>query len=53
MPILRGRVGYRVLHPLYDVSAMNWNPERGVVVDLFRPEQTASEEFLRSPISMS
>jgi len=51
MPILRGRVGYRVLHPLYDVSAMSWNPEAGVVIDLFRPEQTNDAEFLKSPIS--
>jgi adenylate cyclase len=51
VPILRGRVGYRVLHPLYDVSAMSWNPEQGVEIDLFRPDQSASEEFLRSPIN--
>jgi adenylate cyclase len=52
MPILRGQVGFRVLHPLYDASSMNWNPERGVVVDHFRPDQSAdvNEEFLRSPI---
>jgi adenylate cyclase len=51
MPILRGRVGYRVLHPLYDVSAMSWSSEQGVEIDLFRPDQSASEEFLRSPIN--
>src|SRR5471030_2557897 len=52
MPILRGQVGFRVLHPLYDASSMNWNPERGVVVDHFRPDQSAdvNEEFLHSPI---
>jgi adenylate cyclase len=51
MPILRGRVGYRVLHPLYDVSAMSWSPEQGVEIDLFRPDQSSNEEFLRSPIN--
>ena len=24
MPILRGRVGFRILHPLYDAGTMNW-----------------------------
>ncbi|HEX3939133.1 MAG TPA: adenylate/guanylate cyclase domain-containing protein [Xanthobacteraceae bacterium] len=51
MPILRGRVGYRVLHPLYDVSAMSWSPENGVAVDLFRPDQSNTDEFLRGPIN--
>ena len=26
MPILRGQAGFRVLHPLYDASSLNWNP---------------------------
>jgi adenylate cyclase len=50
IPILRGQVGFRILHPLYDVSALNWNAERGVVVDQFRPDAIGSEEYLRSPI---
>jgi adenylate cyclase len=50
MPILRGQVGFRVLHPLYDASILNWNAERGVVADHFRPEQSGNEEFRRSPI---
>jgi adenylate cyclase len=51
MPILRGQVGFRILHPLYNASTLNWNAERGVVVDHFRPEQSGSEQFLRSPIA--
>ena len=51
MPILRGQVAFRILHPLYDASTMNWNAERGVVVDLFKPDDSGSERFLRSPIS--
>jgi adenylate cyclase len=50
MPILRGQVAFRVLHPLYDASAMNWNAERGVVVELFRPGDRDDEQFLRSPL---
>ena len=50
MPILRGQVGFRILHPLYDASTMNWNAERGVVVDHFKPDDSGSEQFLRSPI---
>jgi adenylate cyclase len=50
MPILRGQVTFRILHPLYDASTLNWNVERGVVVDNFRPDDGGSEQFLRSPI---
>ncbi|MGO9700522.1 MAG: adenylate/guanylate cyclase domain-containing protein [Xanthobacteraceae bacterium] len=50
MPILRGQVSFRVLHPLYDASALNWNAARGVVAELFRPEDSNSEQFLRSPM---
>ena len=46
MPILRGQVSFRVLHPLYDASSLNWNAERGVVAELFRPEDSGSEQFL-------
>jgi adenylate cyclase len=51
MPILRGQVAFRILHPLYDASTMNWIAERGVVVDHFKPDDSGSERFLRSPIS--
>jgi adenylate cyclase len=50
MPILRGQVAFRVLHPLYDASTLTWNAERGVVIEHFRPEQSGQEQFLRSPI---
>src|SRR5580693_3738354 len=49
-PILRGQVAFRVLHPLYDAAILNWNAERGVVADFFRPEESGQEQFLRSPI---
>ena len=38
MPVLRGQVAFRVLHPLYDARTLTWNTERGVVVEHFRPE---------------
>jgi len=50
MPILRGQVAFRILHPLYDASTLNWNTERGVVVDHFRPEESGQDRFLRSPM---
>jgi adenylate cyclase len=50
LPVLRGQVAFRVLHPLYDASTLNWNAERGVVVEHFRPEQSGQDQFLRSPI---
>jgi|SRR5579862_711119 len=51
MPILRGQVAFRVLHPLYDASILNWTAEKGVVVNLFRPEQSGDEQFQRSPMN--
>jgi adenylate cyclase len=50
MPILRGHVAFRVLHPLYDASAMEWTVEKGVIVEYFRPEQRGQDDFLRSPL---
>jgi adenylate cyclase len=50
IPILRGHVAFRVLHPLYDASTMDWTAERGVKVEHFRPEQSGEEDFLRSPL---
>ena len=51
MPVLRGQVAFRVLHPLYDASTLNWNVERGVVVEHFLPEESGQDQFLRSPIN--
>jgi adenylate cyclase len=51
IPILRGQVGFRILHPLYDASTIRWTVERGVVVDHFGPEDSVQERFLRSPLS--
>jgi adenylate cyclase len=48
-PILRGHVAFRVLHPLYDASTMEWTAEKGVVVEHFRPEQSGQDDFLQSP----
>ena len=31
--MMRGQVAFRVLHPLYDASALTWNVERGVVIE--------------------
>jgi adenylate cyclase len=50
MPILRGHVAFRVLHPLYDASAMDWTAQSGVIVENFRPDQSGQDDFLRSPI---
>ena len=50
IPVLRAQVAFRVLHPLYDASTLTWNAEKGVVVELFRPDQSGQEPFLRSPV---
>jgi adenylate cyclase len=50
IPVLRSQVAFRILHPLYEASSMNWTAERGVVVEYFRPEQSGDDQFLRSPL---
>jgi adenylate cyclase len=50
MPLLRGQVTFRILHPLYDASAVSWTAATGVVVEHFSPEDSGQERFLRSPL---
>jgi adenylate cyclase len=50
IPILRGQVSFRILHPLYDASTLNWNTQRGVVLEHFRPAQTSDDQFVHSPL---
>jgi adenylate cyclase len=50
VPVLRGQVAFRILHPLYDASTLNWITGKGVVVENFSPEDSGQERFLRSPI---
>ena len=49
MPILRGVVAFRILHPLYDASNISWMADQGAVVSLFRPDDAGQERFRRSP----
>jgi adenylate cyclase len=48
IPILRGQIGFRILHPLYDASAISWTADSGAVVDLFSPDDSGQERFRRS-----
>jgi adenylate cyclase len=50
IPLLRGQVAFRILHPLYDASTINWTAANGAVVEHFSPEDSGHERFLRSPI---
>jgi adenylate cyclase len=50
IPVMRAQVAFRVLHPLYDASALTWNAKQEVLVENFRPEQGGQEQFLRSPV---
>jgi adenylate cyclase len=50
IPVVRFQGAFRVLHPLYDASTLNWTAGRGVVVEHFRPEQSGADQFLRSPL---
>src|SRR5260221_8573710 len=49
MPILRGQVAFRILHPLYDASNITWTAAKGAVVGLFRPDDGGQERFRRGP----
>jgi adenylate cyclase len=51
IPIMRGQLGFRILHPLYDASTMDWTAQTGVVVEHISPEASGQERFLRSPIA--
>jgi adenylate cyclase len=50
IPVMRGQVAFRVLHPLYDASALTWSAKQDVLVENFRPDQSGQEQFLRSPV---
>jgi adenylate cyclase len=50
MPLLRGHVAFRILHPLYDASTVSWTAATGAVVDHFSPEDSGHERFRSSPL---
>src|ERR1700723_787418 len=50
LPLLRGQVAFRILHPLYAASTVNWTGETGIVVDHFSAEDRAQDRFRLSPI---
>ena len=50
IPVMRGQVAFRVLHPLYDASTLTWTGKQDVLVETFRPDQSGQEQFLRSPV---
>jgi adenylate cyclase len=50
IPILRGQVAFRILHPLYDASTLDWNTQTGVVVEHLRPEQSSDDQLVHSPL---
>jgi adenylate cyclase len=50
IPLLHGQVAFSVLHPLYDASALSWNPQTGVEVEFFRPEESGNDQFMKGPL---
>jgi adenylate cyclase len=50
LPLVRFHVAFRVLHPLYDASTLNWTAGKGVVVEHFRPEESGNDRFVRGPL---
>jgi len=51
MPILRGQIAFRILHPLYDATTITWTAAKGAVVGLFRPDDDSQARFQRSPLA--
>jgi adenylate cyclase len=51
MPILRGQVAFRILHPLYTASTITWTAAKGAVIGLFRLGDDGQERFRRSPLA--
>lgn len=49
MPILQARIGFRILHPLYDASTIAWTASGGAFASHFRPDTDGEERFRRSP----
>jgi adenylate cyclase len=49
IPIIRGYVAFRVLHPLYSAHGLNWNAS-GVTVEMFPVVEGTAEVWLRSPM---
>lgn len=49
-PILRGQVAFRILHPLYDASAISWTADKGAVVSLFRPDDIGGQERFKQSL---
>jgi adenylate cyclase len=43
-------VAFRILHPLYAASTVNWTATAGIVVENFSSEDSTQERFLSSPI---
>ena len=52
VPITRGHVAFRILHPLYDAMGLTWESDKGVVTDRFahREGDEYDEAFQRSPL---
>jgi adenylate cyclase len=50
IPVVRFQVAFRVLHPLYDASMLNWTAGKGTVVEYFRPEESGRDQFVRGPL---
>jgi adenylate cyclase len=50
IPVLRGQVAFRILHPLYAASTVNWTAATGIDVDYFSAEDSAQDRFLLSPV---
>jgi adenylate cyclase len=48
VPVLRGQVAFRMLHPLYDASALTWKLEKGVEIEFFSPQESINDQFLHS-----
>lgn len=50
IPLMRGHIGFRTLHPLYNAVTMTWQPDGGLDVQRFTPEADARADWRASPL---
>ncbi|MGH1477855.1 MAG: adenylate/guanylate cyclase domain-containing protein [Geminicoccales bacterium] len=50
LPVMRGYISGRTLHPTISVLACAWRPEDGIRTDVYVHRDGQSEAYLRSPI---
>ncbi|MGI9380023.1 MAG: adenylate/guanylate cyclase domain-containing protein [Methyloligellaceae bacterium] len=49
IPLWRGHIGMRILHPVYGSQTFTWRSDEGTIKDAFEYSPSNSEEWMQSP----